>query len=345
MGIRFEFFEAGCGDSILVSTDEGTNVLIDGGVTETYKNEISYRIDELDKLNLVILTHIDNDHICGLIELINDKYSRDKIDELWFNTPSSKLMIQPTFNNDIGYGQGEYFHKIIKKYKLNHKDNIYVEAENIYNIASDIELILLSPMKKNLDALKRQWNKNDFLRDCNGKKLDISGEIPIDDRREIEQLFNSLSELGKDSSYTNKSSIAFILEYQKHQQFLFLGDSDIRVINKSLENLGYSKDNRLSVEFIKLSHHGSKKNINEEFLDLVDCDTFVVLTNGLHPNSSHYKHPDKETLSLILKHSNRKKNINFNFNYILPIEKKFARDMREEESYKFVANCQNIMEY
>ena len=343
MGIKFEFFKAGHGDSILISTDNGTNILIDGGVTDTYINEISHRIDRLDKLDLVVLTHIDNDHICGLIELINDKYSRKKVKELWFNTPSDELIIQPNYNNDIGYGQGELFSQTIQKYGLFHRNDIYIEKQDKYLIYSDINLILLSPMKQNLDALNKQWDKNDFLRDCSGRKVEISGTNPLEDRREIDSLDDSL--FGKDSSYTNRSSIAFILEYKKSQKFLFLGDADIRVINQSLIKLGYSKSNKLQIEFVKLSHHGSKNNINSKFLDLISSDAFVILTDGLYPNSSTFKHPDKETLSLILRHSDRADFINFNFNYTLPISKKFPRDLNEEESYSFHVNNHNIMEF
>ena len=46
MGIRFELFEAGCGDSILVSTDEGTHILIDGGLVSTYRKTIQRKISK-----------------------------------------------------------------------------------------------------------------------------------------------------------------------------------------------------------------------------------------------------------------------------------------------------------
>jgi beta-lactamase superfamily II metal-dependent hydrolase len=68
MGIEFDFFKAGYGDSILVRTDKGTNILIDGGLVKSYKDiKKSKKIDKLKKLDLVVLTHIDSDHINGLI--------------------------------------------------------------------------------------------------------------------------------------------------------------------------------------------------------------------------------------------------------------------------------------
>ena len=75
--IKFEFFEASYGDSILIST-ENTNILIDGGLSKTYKRilaktkTLKSKLRKVSNLDLVVLTHIDNDHICGLIELVRD---------------------------------------------------------------------------------------------------------------------------------------------------------------------------------------------------------------------------------------------------------------------------------
>ncbi len=347
MGIKFEFFEAGCGDSILVSTDEGTNILIDGGVSYTYNNEIVYSISELDKLDLVVLTHIDNDHICGIIELINDKYNRKKIKKLWFNSASEDLIFKAIYSDDVALGQGSLLTRYLKDFNIPYENNIYVKVDNIYQIGTDIKLTLLSPHKKNLDSLRKKWKKYDTLRDCSGKIIDISGEKNPIDKREISNLINDT--FANETSYTNKSSIAFILEY-KEQRFLFLGDADIKVVVKTLKSMGYNvKNNRLTVKFVKLSHHGSKNNISNEFLDLVQTDKFIILTDGLHPNrpkdKPQYKHPDKEALSLILMHPKRERDIEFIFNHDLPIDKKFPREMNEERRYNFEAYRERYMRF
>ena len=96
-----------------------------------------------------------------------------------------------------------------------------------------------------------------------------------------------------------------------------MGDAHIDLIIESLINQGYSKDNPLEVDFVKLSHHGSKKNINQEFLNLVKSNNFIVLTNG----ASH-GHPDKEALSRIILNPNRdfSQKINFICNYETVVE-------------------------
>ncbi|HHH72936.1 MAG TPA: Zn-dependent hydrolase, partial [Sulfuricurvum sp.] len=88
----------------------------------------------------------------------------------------------------------------------------------------------------------------------------------------------------------NASSIAFILKYKKEKNFLFLADADINIINHSLKKLDVEL---LNFEFVKLSHHGSfKNNINKEFLQLINTDKYIILTDGQHKG---YRHPHKET--------------------------------------------------
>ncbi len=80
----------------------------------------------------------------------------------------------------------------------------------------------------------------------------------------------------------------------------------------SLKKLGYSEDNKLKVEFIKLSHHGSLENINEEFLKIINTNKFIILTDGKNKRNAH---PSKEIFPLILEYQGKDKEIEFIFNY------------------------------
>ncbi len=70
MGIIFKFLKAGNGDSILISTNR-SNILIDGGTKRTFNIYLKKEIDRLREANqivdLMVLTHIDSDHIDGLV--------------------------------------------------------------------------------------------------------------------------------------------------------------------------------------------------------------------------------------------------------------------------------------
>ncbi|BAF71688.1 hypothetical protein [Sulfurovum sp. NBC37-1] len=106
------------------------------------------------------------------------------------------------------------------------------------------------------------------------------------------------NEFEEDKSLPNGSSIAFILEIGD-KKILFLGDSHPSVIIDGLKELRYSNRNKLEIDFMKVSHHGSKANTSNELLEIIKCDKFIISTDG-----SKHGLPNKETLARIInKHS------------------------------------------
>lgn len=94
--IWIEMLPASEGDCILVTLpDADIRILIDGGIGDTYKNNLRERLLQLKSenkvINLLVVTHIDNDHIGGIIELLKDNGSNTesriiKIDNIWHNS-------------------------------------------------------------------------------------------------------------------------------------------------------------------------------------------------------------------------------------------------------------------
>lgn len=94
--IWIEMLPANEGDCILVTIpDADIRILIDGGICETYKNTLRERLLQLKSENkvidLLIVTHIDNDHIGGIIELLKENGSNMeskiiKIKNIWHNS-------------------------------------------------------------------------------------------------------------------------------------------------------------------------------------------------------------------------------------------------------------------
>ena len=263
----------------------------------------------------MILTHIDEDHICGLIELVeSDKSNREKIKELWFNSPKS-IEVKETKDIAVSSAQAVLFHDILEKYEVPTKNNICLvdeKSKQEYLINNDIKLHLLSPTSYELSELRRKHPANKEPKKCRINKASWSANETNDYRETpLNQIDISSIEFGKSGNVYNNSSIAFLLEHES-KKYLFLADAKIETINQSLMALGYSEENRLLVEFVKLSHHGSRNNINSDFLDIVKTDNFITLTDG---KSEQNKHPNKDIFSLILQHDKRDKHINFIFNY------------------------------
>ncbi|MTK11125.1 MAG: hypothetical protein F8N39_03230 [Clostridiaceae bacterium] len=169
---------------------------------------------------------------------------------------------------------------------------------DIVNYYCGSEITVLSPKLEDLTKYISEW-------DGYNKSHGISSSI-----RDWEE---SIEELNKktystDPSISNRVSISFLFEFDS-KKFLFLGDSNHSVISKKLRELGFSSPKPLEVDFVKLAHHGSKYNISNKLIQMINCNNFIISSNG--------RNLYKETLARILMNKNRDytRKITFYFNY------------------------------
>lgn len=134
-----------------------------------------------------------------------------------------------------------------------------------------------------------------------------------------------LNEFKEDDAVHNGSSIAFILEIED-KKMMFLGDAHPSVIVDSLKQLRYSKDRKLKIDLMKVSHHGSKANTSDELLDMIECDKFIISTDG-----SKHGLPNKETIARIV---NKHEKCKIYFNYPKLIDDVFNEDELRSEQFE-----------
>lgn len=74
--MKFTVFQSEKGDCLLLESDAGTRILCDGGLGTSYSRHVAPALGKLaagkKKLDLVYLSHIDDDHIGGILQLMND---------------------------------------------------------------------------------------------------------------------------------------------------------------------------------------------------------------------------------------------------------------------------------
>lgn len=97
------------GDCFLIMAEkENINILIDGGTATTYHKVLKRKLQDLDRqgkcIDLLVVTHIDNDHIGGILELLKENGSASdskiiKIKNIWHN---SYRHLQLTKEREIG---------------------------------------------------------------------------------------------------------------------------------------------------------------------------------------------------------------------------------------------------
>jgi glyoxylase-like metal-dependent hydrolase (beta-lactamase superfamily II) len=102
MMLKLELLPATCGDCLWLEYGSPPRVIvIDGGLRETAK-VLGARINaarhergtDVLELELLVVTHIDNDHILGIIELLKSQPPM-RVKDVWFNG-RPQLMRLPT---------------------------------------------------------------------------------------------------------------------------------------------------------------------------------------------------------------------------------------------------------
>lgn len=74
--MKFTVFQSAQGDCLLLTGADGTRVLVDGGMSNAYNEHVAPALSELreagHRLDLVCVSHIDADHISGVLKLMDD---------------------------------------------------------------------------------------------------------------------------------------------------------------------------------------------------------------------------------------------------------------------------------
>lgn len=148
--LRVTFLNVGQGDSILISTPDGKKILIDGG---TYPREWSsfdagrvvvvpyLRRQGINKLDLVIATHPDLDHIGGLLAVLK-------------RFPVAEFIDSGTISSTQTY---EDLLRLIEKKKIKYR---LAKKNEIMNWAEGITAQVLSPISP---AFINNGNENSII--------------------------------------------------------------------------------------------------------------------------------------------------------------------------------------
>lgn len=312
--MTIKFLKAHNGDSILISFKEGVqprNILIDGGISKTYlnpknakgkpeagelKKEIELLREKNEIIDLLVLTHVDDDHIGGILKWFGkDELAYEMVGKVWFNSgkliaehfkqeaPEENELILDTSNITLtSIAQGVKF----ETYLLNHQlwERKLIMSQQCIQLFG-IDFRILSPNEDKLKALLGKWEKEKPILQTSGGENDYGKSL---------LMHIADDQFAEDNAIHNGSSIAFVMSYQS-RNMLFLADAHPSVIAASLAQLGYSKNDPLKAEFVKVSHHGSKSNNSVEMLEMIDSTKYIISTNG-----GKHHHPNKQFLARLI---------------------------------------------
>lgn len=316
---QIEMLPAQRGDALWLTYGEPPalrHVLVDAGPSETIGTlvpELERRIAALpgrtNRIELLTTTHIDADHIQGIVSLLSGPGRVPLFRDIWFN--GFKHLPAP---DTLGAPDGEQLTALLdsepKRWNKAFKGGPVVVPETgpaTIELEGGLQLTLLSPTTAGLAKLVPKWQ-----RECEKAGL-IPGhgaEVPRSAQREDLLGFDidllAGARYSRDRAEANGSSIAFVATFGG-KSVLCAADAHSEVLEQSLDRLGPGPHRFTAV---KISHHGSKANLGPAFLERVRSRNWLVSTNG-----AKFGHPDPETLARIV--TTQAKPV-FHVNYVTP---------------------------
>ena len=316
---------AGHGDCLWLEYGAGRSVrrvLIDGGTTGTY-SLLKKTIEDLParqrRFQLVVVTHVDIDHVDGIVAMFEDENRPCKVDDVWFNgfphLPEEQENFGPVSGERLTRAlidQGQRWNSDMPRGAA-----VMISANGplpSVQLRGGLRLTVLSPGPRQLGKLRPIWAK--AVRDAGldpavtaappTAKPGWESFGPID----INRLADAVSV--PDKAVANGSSIALLAEYSANndtRSVLLASDAHPDVLEESIARVRAERGiDRLRVDLFKLPHHGSQGNVSRGLLEQIDCHSYLFSTNG-----AYFRHPDREAVARVIKYGGEEPRLVFNY--------------------------------
>jgi beta-lactamase superfamily II metal-dependent hydrolase len=314
---RIDLMPAQQGDCLWIEYGDPRHphrILVDGGTPATYRT-LKRRIESLPekdrRFELVVITHIDSDHIGGIMKLLKEPPAGLQIGDVWFNG----LRHLPRPDKTLSVRQAEEVVKELKTRKFPWNAE-FGGARICMNTSGPLPkirlrdgmfLTLLSPYLTQLRNLQPKWQHE--VEELKKKEREAGrrskpGTLAL--LPDVTALADSPFE--PDDAEANGSSIALLAECEG-KSLLLGADAFATVLDESIRRLlAETGKERLPLEAFKVSHHGSDANTSTTLLGLLDCKNYLISTDG-----SMYGHPDAGAMSRMLAYGGETKTLHFNY--------------------------------
>ena len=339
MLLTLEALNAEEGDCLLLhcgTKAEPHHVLIDGGPRATFANTLMPRLRELRELHalddaeslpiaLAVLSHIDADHIDGLVAMFEELRAVEErnqpppfqIQGLWYNG----------FDDVVGNREVASIESLAASASASPAVRAFIAGTKMGQALRDVTRRLGIPVNPGFQGLalgRKQGRKQEerifVMRTADKAPRIASGDLSLGGltltvlspmAKELEDFEKSwdtylkqqakkkgkggAAAVGVDRSPTNLSSITLLAE-AGGKRLLLTGDARASQILDGLRVAGALADDKpCVVDVFKLPHHGSERNSTPELYQRVHAKHYVICANGKHGN------PDRPVLDMIWK--------------------------------------------
>jgi len=274
-------------------------LVIDSGYVgnfQKFKDTLFRLIETYDCDVYMLLTHIDRDHIGGFKCLFRNFNSNkcEHIAGFYYNTLESIQRFAPCVTKEMvqaddeisvttktSYSDAVTLEKFLTEKKIFVQTGLQTGGQ--IDFCDGLRAHVLSPSASSL-AKYQHW--------CQRKSTRKTTAVAADYHKPLAELMTK--DFVSDDSPVNASSISLLIEAFGYR-FLFLGDALPGDVVAGLKALGYSKDQPVQVDLVKVSHHGSRYSTSPELLQLIQGKLFLISGTG------GTGHPDKETIARIIR--------------------------------------------
>ncbi len=333
-----EALRAAYGDSILVTCSLGNGewrLLVDTGTDECWPSlkERLQRIPPGDggkrHIDLVVISHIDHDHIGAAHALFDDQSLGLSFGDIWFNAPTQTA--------SRGVEEGQSLASLLGASRADLPWNMAWGGQHAV-VGVDqpfVELpyeeggpriTLLSPTPKELAKLFKVWDAE--LKKLGKESVPVKRPAVARGLGVMDLVAMAGHATPLDHAPANGSSIAFLLEHGGHS-LLLSADAYAPVLVGALTALAAHRGVSLPWQFdvFKLSHHGSSANITVDLFRAVQAQHYIVSTNG-----AIFGHPDDEAIARAVVGGGAQRTFSFNYHND-HTEKWNAPELRERYGY------------
>jgi hypothetical protein len=298
--------------------------MIDGGAAQVYDKTLKPRLRELRgsavkplSISLLMVSHIDDDHINGVLDLLADLVEADEqrgsslaeIELLWHNSFSDAIAAGPAslqesaFELALAAQEDSHVAGVLQSHtrlvleSVRQGRRLRRDARRLgipTNLGFEGGLVLrdsapLEPVSIGGVTLRVLGPGRKELDDLKSRWSKDSKTI-LDEEAERELALQAAESL--DTSVFNLASIVVLAtrDLEPRRSMLLTGDARGDLMLEWMETAGVLQpDGKLHVDLLKLPHHGSDRNVSPEFFQRITADHYVVSGNGRHGN------PEPET--------------------------------------------------
>ena len=310
--IRIEALPARLGDCLLVEcVRPGTRpwrMLVDGGPPDTWPL-LAARLERLPvddrRLDVVVITHIDSDHIGGMLPFFQSGFAQQNVGQVWFNgfqhlpVPEDRgirSISQAESVTDELFGDG-HGHAFDWNTAFDGGPVATAEPGQFIELPSkddEPRITVVSPTLKRLASLRKEWAK--ALAKAREGEPEVAPPrdlVPLAKLDDLESLAAKKS--SNDGSAPNGSSIGLLLEH-RGASCLLSGDGFSKVLGEGLTGLAAARGvEAIEIDAFKLPHHGSQANLASALVAAAPARHYVVSSNG-----DTFNHPDDVALARVL---------------------------------------------